>query len=204
MSVTAATGFVASGVAAGIRRRDRKDLAIVRSVPHAVGAAMFNGDLHRRARLPEVKPISRRHANATPEAPAPRWRPRRLTPKIEACGPVVKALSIGIGVPALAQRDGITPKLKRGLVDRLLERERHRWAAGTAKRRARRRVADDVEVGEMLRLGGIDETSEAGDGRVHACTGIGIGIKRHGFERAIACPQQRQLDVSGRSMARDR
>jgi len=41
MSVTAARGFVASGVAAGIRRRDRKDLAIVRSVPHAVGAAMF-------------------------------------------------------------------------------------------------------------------------------------------------------------------
>ena len=31
MSVTAAKGFVASGVAAGIRRRDRKDLAIVRS-----------------------------------------------------------------------------------------------------------------------------------------------------------------------------
>src|SRR3954452_17579278 len=41
MGVTAARGFVASGVAAGIRRRDRKDLAIVRSVPHAVGAAMF-------------------------------------------------------------------------------------------------------------------------------------------------------------------
>src|SRR4051794_16294107 len=41
MSVTAAAGFVASGVAAGIRRRDRKDLAIVRSVPPATGAAMF-------------------------------------------------------------------------------------------------------------------------------------------------------------------
>ncbi len=41
MSVTAARGFVASGIAAGIRRRDRKDLAIVRSVPPAVGAAMF-------------------------------------------------------------------------------------------------------------------------------------------------------------------
>jgi len=41
VSVTAAKGFVASGVAAGIRRRDRKDLAVVRSVPHAVGAAMF-------------------------------------------------------------------------------------------------------------------------------------------------------------------
>ncbi len=41
MSVTAAKGFVASGVVAGIRRRDRKDLAIVRSLPPAVGAAMF-------------------------------------------------------------------------------------------------------------------------------------------------------------------
>jgi glutamate N-acetyltransferase / amino-acid N-acetyltransferase len=41
VSVTAAKGFVASGVAAGIRRRDRTDLAIVRSVPHAVGGAMF-------------------------------------------------------------------------------------------------------------------------------------------------------------------
>jgi glutamate N-acetyltransferase/amino-acid N-acetyltransferase len=41
MSVTAAKGFVASGVAAGIRRRDHKDVAIVRSVPPAVGGAMF-------------------------------------------------------------------------------------------------------------------------------------------------------------------
>ena len=41
MSVTAAKGFVASGIPVGIRRRDRKDLAVVRSVPHAVGAAMF-------------------------------------------------------------------------------------------------------------------------------------------------------------------
>ena len=51
MSVTAAKGFVASGVAAGIRRRDRKDLAVVRSVPHAVG----RGDVHaqpRAGRLP--------------------------------------------------------------------------------------------------------------------------------------------------------
>ena len=41
MSVTAAKGFVASGVAVGIRRRERKDLAIVRSLTPAVGAAMF-------------------------------------------------------------------------------------------------------------------------------------------------------------------
>jgi len=41
MSVTAARGFAASGVAAGIRRSERKDLAIVRSLRPAVGAAMF-------------------------------------------------------------------------------------------------------------------------------------------------------------------
>ncbi len=41
MSVTAARGFVASGVAAGIRRRGRKDVALVRSTVPAVGAAMF-------------------------------------------------------------------------------------------------------------------------------------------------------------------
>ena len=40
MSVTAAKGFVASGVAAGIRRRGRRDLAVVRSLTPAVGAAM--------------------------------------------------------------------------------------------------------------------------------------------------------------------
>jgi glutamate N-acetyltransferase / amino-acid N-acetyltransferase len=41
MSVTSAKGFAASGVAVGIRRRERRDLAIVRSLSPAVGAAMF-------------------------------------------------------------------------------------------------------------------------------------------------------------------
>ncbi|HEY3921822.1 MAG TPA: bifunctional glutamate N-acetyltransferase/amino-acid acetyltransferase ArgJ [Gaiellaceae bacterium] len=41
MSVTAAMGFEASGVAVGIRRRERLDLALVRSTAPAVGAAMF-------------------------------------------------------------------------------------------------------------------------------------------------------------------
>jgi glutamate N-acetyltransferase / amino-acid N-acetyltransferase len=40
MSVVAAAGFVAAGVRAGIRR-DRKDLALVRSLPRATGAAMW-------------------------------------------------------------------------------------------------------------------------------------------------------------------
>jgi len=41
VSVTAATGFVASGVHCGIRRNGRLDLALVRSLPPATGAGMF-------------------------------------------------------------------------------------------------------------------------------------------------------------------
>jgi glutamate N-acetyltransferase/amino-acid N-acetyltransferase len=41
LSVTAAQGFVAAGIAAGIRRAERKDVAIVRSVVPGVGGAMF-------------------------------------------------------------------------------------------------------------------------------------------------------------------
>jgi glutamate N-acetyltransferase / amino-acid N-acetyltransferase len=41
MSVTAPSGFIASGVAAGIRRDGKDDLAIVRSVSRATGGAMF-------------------------------------------------------------------------------------------------------------------------------------------------------------------
>src|SRR5204862_368290 len=41
MSVTAARGFVASGVHCGIRRNDRLDLSLVHSVVPATGAGMF-------------------------------------------------------------------------------------------------------------------------------------------------------------------
>jgi glutamate N-acetyltransferase/amino-acid N-acetyltransferase len=41
MSVTAAAGFVASGVHCGIRKSGAKDLAVVRSLPRATGAAMW-------------------------------------------------------------------------------------------------------------------------------------------------------------------
>jgi glutamate N-acetyltransferase/amino-acid N-acetyltransferase len=65
LSVTAAKGFVASGVAAGIRRRDRKDLALVRSLPAAVGAALFTRNRVQAACLE----ISRAHlALAAPQA----------------------------------------------------------------------------------------------------------------------------------------
>ena len=65
MSVTAARGFVASGVAAGIRRRERKDLAIVRSLPPAVGTAMFTRNRVQAACLE----VSRLHLSlAQPQA----------------------------------------------------------------------------------------------------------------------------------------
>ena len=41
MSVTAAEGFVASGVGAGLRPSGKPDVALLRSVPPAVGCAMW-------------------------------------------------------------------------------------------------------------------------------------------------------------------
>jgi glutamate N-acetyltransferase/amino-acid N-acetyltransferase len=65
VSVTAAKGFVASGVAAGIRRAERKDLAVVRSLTPAVGAAMFTRNRVQAACLQ----VSREHlALAEPQA----------------------------------------------------------------------------------------------------------------------------------------
>src|SRR3954454_23003368 len=65
MSVTAAQGFVASGVEAGIKYSDRKDLAVVRSVPPATGAAMFTRNRVQAACLE----ITREHLSlAEPQA----------------------------------------------------------------------------------------------------------------------------------------
>ena len=64
MSVTAAQGFVASGVECGIRRAHR-DLALVRSLAPAVGAGMFTTN---RVQAAPVK-ISREHlSNVAPRA----------------------------------------------------------------------------------------------------------------------------------------
>jgi glutamate N-acetyltransferase/amino-acid N-acetyltransferase len=64
VSVTAAQGFVASGVECGIRRAHR-DLALVRSLVPAVGAGMFTTN---RVQAAPVK-ISKEHlANAAPSA----------------------------------------------------------------------------------------------------------------------------------------
>jgi glutamate N-acetyltransferase/amino-acid N-acetyltransferase len=64
MSVTAALGFVASGVHCGIRR-SRTDLAVVRSTERATGAAMFTANRVQAA--PVV--VSKRHLElAEPQA----------------------------------------------------------------------------------------------------------------------------------------
>ena len=61
MSVTAAQGFVASGVIAGIRPSGKADLALVRSVVPAVGAAMWTVNQVQAAPVT----VSKRHLAAT-------------------------------------------------------------------------------------------------------------------------------------------
>jgi glutamate N-acetyltransferase/amino-acid N-acetyltransferase len=65
MSVTAAKGFVASGVHCGIRRKDRLDLSLVRSVVPATGTGMFTAN--RMLAAPVI--VSREHLElAQPQA----------------------------------------------------------------------------------------------------------------------------------------
>ena len=65
MSVTAAKGFAASGVTAGLRPSGLPDLAVVRSLPRAVGAAVWTTNRVQAAPVT----VSRRHlAQAQPQA----------------------------------------------------------------------------------------------------------------------------------------
>ena len=65
MSVTAARGFVASGVTAGLRPSGKPDVAVVRSLPHAVGAAVWTTNRVQAAPVT----VSKRHlALAQPQA----------------------------------------------------------------------------------------------------------------------------------------
>lgn len=65
MSVTTAKGFVASGVHCGIRKKGRRDLALVRSLVPATGAGMFTANRVQAA--PVV--VSREHLElAEPQA----------------------------------------------------------------------------------------------------------------------------------------
>ena len=60
MSVTAAKGFAAAGVSAGIRPSGKPDVALVRSLVPAVGAAMWTQN--RVLAAPVV--VSKRHLEA--------------------------------------------------------------------------------------------------------------------------------------------
>lgn len=65
MSVTEAEGFVASGVAAGIRPSGKPDIAVVRSVPRSVGAALWTTNRVQAAPVT----VSKRHLElAQPQA----------------------------------------------------------------------------------------------------------------------------------------
>jgi glutamate N-acetyltransferase/amino-acid N-acetyltransferase len=65
MSVTAPKGFVASGVHCGIRKNERRDLALVRSLEPATGAGMFT--INRVQAAPVV--VCKEHlAGAQPQA----------------------------------------------------------------------------------------------------------------------------------------
>jgi glutamate N-acetyltransferase/amino-acid N-acetyltransferase len=65
MSVTAAKGFVASGVHCGIRKKDRLDLSLVRSLEPATGAGMFT--INRMLAAPVI--VCREHLKlAQPQA----------------------------------------------------------------------------------------------------------------------------------------
>src|SRR5207245_11733396 len=65
MSVTAAKSFVASGVHCGIRKKERLDLSLVRSVVPATGAGMFT--INRMLAAPVI--VSREHLElAEPQA----------------------------------------------------------------------------------------------------------------------------------------
>ncbi len=109
----------------------------------------------------------------------------RLRQTSRLARPIIKPLAVGIGIPALAQRDRIDVQPQRGLVDRLFQRKRHRRSAGAAERRAGRQVADDVEIGELLRFRRIDQPRQCGDGRVHRRPGVGMGGQRQRFEIAL-------------------
>ena len=65
MSVTAAKGFAASGVSAGIRPSGKPDVAVVRSLPRAVGAALWTTNRVQAAPVT----VSKRHLErAQPQA----------------------------------------------------------------------------------------------------------------------------------------
>ena len=124
MSVTTAKGFVASGVAAGIRRRDRKDLAVVRSLVPATGAAMFTRNRVQAACLtvnrdnlalaqPQAVVINSGVANA---ATGERGKLDALATAIisHLVPPAIERRLLGGGVPFLPRHIGLIDGLLAG------------------------------------------------------------------------------------------
>ena len=77
MSVTAATGFAAAGVHAGIRRKGL-DLAVVRSTTPAVGAAMFT--VNQVLAAPTAGTVERTTARSSPLRRMPAATPEATKP----------------------------------------------------------------------------------------------------------------------------
>ena len=122
--------------------------------------AALDRKLDLRSKLPQIEPVAHRDADAAAVAAGLRLG-RSPPPRLEPGGPIVEALPIGVGVPALAQLDRVGLQPVRRLVDRLLERECHRRASGSAEGAARRQVADDVVVDKLLGFGPVDRDGRA-------------------------------------------
>jgi len=137
----------------GFLRKDPVDLVACKTVDLEVPAnaeIVLEGYVEIGEIMPNVASVpadgrTSRQARSTPRA----RRCRRAPPGIEPAGPIVKATAVGIVVPAPAQRDRVDLQAERRFIDRLLEREGHRWSARAAEGGTGRQVADDVEVGEV-------------------------------------------------------
>ena len=148
-------------------------------------ASTLDHQLDRRAGLPKIEPVAGRDPDAAAVAAGLCFRRLSVAPELGAASPVVKPLPAGIGIPAFAQEDRIDLHPQACFVDRLFQRERHRRPAGRTEGASRRQIADDVVIGQRLRLRGIDQARKPGDRRVHGSAGVGMGSERQGLELAL-------------------
>ena len=143
MSVTAASGFEAGGLASGIKPSGAPDLAIVATADHApvAAAGVFTSNLVAAAPVQISRSTSttagRRRSCSTPATPTPpparpaardALRMAELTAESLGCAPrdvlVCSTGLIGIPMPMDPVEAGI-PKLAAAL-----ERRRRRWGSG--------------------------------------------------------------------------
>ena len=165
-------------------------------------ASALDGHFDLGAGLPQIKPVAGGDADAAAITAALRRHRFPVAPDLEIRGPIVQPLAVGIGVPALAQRDRIDVHAQRRLVDRLFQRKRHRRPAGSAEGGAGRQIADDVEIGEFFGVRRIDQAGEGGDGRIGRGAGVGIGGERKRFQFALLGWQQGNFHFRRRPIAR--